>query len=120
MQRDFDRVDSMDTIEVALKKMRHFENECMIVDKRHEDDEYGLLLLTDIARQVIGRDRAPERVNVYEVMVKPVVWVDPKMDIRYCAKLFEHMNLIRAPVIENDEVVGIVSLIDLVIRGLCR
>lgn len=118
MKRKFDLVDGMTTIKNALDAMQHLETKCLIVEKRHEDDEYGILLISDISRKVLAKDRAPERVNVYEVMQKPVVTVDPDMDIRYCARLFDHLNLSRAPVVESGKVVGIVSFTDLVIVGM--
>ena len=118
MKTEFDTVDSMATISEALKSMRHVETKCLIVNKRHDDDEYGVLLLSDVARKVIGQNRAPERVNVYEVMAKPVITVDPEMNIRYCARLFDRFELSRAPVVEHGKVVGIVSFTDMVLRGL--
>ena len=118
MKAEFDTVDSMMTIYDALKSMRHIETKCLIVDKRHDDDEYGILLISDIARKVIAENRAPERVNVYEVMAKPVIAVDPEMVIRYCARLFARFELSRAPVIEHGKVVGIISFTDMVLRGL--
>ena len=118
MKTEFDTVDSMATIYDALKSMRHIETKCLIVNKRHDDDEYGVLLLSDVARKVIGQNRAPERVNVYEVMAKPVITVDPEMNIRYCARLFDRFELSRAPVVEHGKVVGIVSFTDMVLRGL--
>jgi signal-transduction protein with cAMP-binding, CBS, and nucleotidyltransferase domain len=118
MKTQFDLVDGMATVQEALRTMKHVETKCLIVDKRHEDDEYGMLLLSDVARHVLGKDRAPERVNVYEIMTKPVISVDPGMDIRYCARLFDRFQLTRAPVLENGRVIGIVSLTDLVLRGL--
>jgi CBS domain-containing protein len=57
-------------------------------------------------------------VNIYEIMSKPVVSVDPNMDIRYCARMFEQFGLSRAPVIENGKVIGIVSFTDIVLKGL--
>jgi CBS domain-containing protein len=51
-------------------------------------------------------------------MVKPVITVSPKMDIRYCARLFDHYNILRAPVIENDELLGIVGFSDIVLQGM--
>jgi CBS domain-containing protein len=51
-------------------------------------------------------------------MSKPVVSVDPEMDIRYCARLFERFGLALAPVIQNRTVVGVVSYRDIVLRGL--
>ena len=83
-------------------------------------DEYGILLLADIARLVLGRDRSPDRVNVYEIMSKPVLSVNPAMDIRYCARLFDRFGLSMAPVIEGGEVIGLVSYNDLVLKGMIR
>ena len=100
--------------------MKHVETKCLIVDKRHDDDEYGMLLISDIARHVVAHDRSPDRVNVYEVMAKPVISVDPDMDIRYCARLFDRFDLSRAPVIDrNRQISGIVSFTDIVLKGLC-
>jgi CBS domain-containing protein len=118
MKRDFDTVDGMALVKEAIRKMRHGESKCLIVPKRDEDDEIGILLVSDIARLVLAKDRSPERVNVYEIMAKPVISVDPEMDIRYCARLFARFDLSRAPVVADGEVVGIVSFTDLVMKGL--
>lgn len=120
MKAEFDMVDGMTTVSDALCKMRHVDTKCILVDKRHEDDEYGMVLISDIAKFVLAKDRAPDRVNVYEIMSKPVVSVDPGMDIRYCARLFENFGLSRAPVLEGKKVIGVVSYTDMVLRGLCQ
>ena len=82
MKREFDIVDGMETVADTLAQMLHVETKCVIVKKRHSDDEYGMVLMSDIARQVLARDRAAERVNIYEVMSKPLLSVAPDMDIR--------------------------------------
>ncbi len=120
MDPKVDMIDGMATVAEALKILKRGSTQCLIVNKRHEDDEYGILLVSDIARHVLARNRAPERVNVYEVMAKPVIAVDPLMDIRYCARLFGRFELSRAPVIDGGRVVGVVSFTELVLRGLCR
>ena len=119
MKTEFDLVDGLVTVADALRTMKHTETKSLIVDKRHADDEYGIVLLSDIARRVLAKDRAPERVNVYEIMTKPVVTVSPEMDIRYCARLFDRFSLSRAPVIENGRLIGIISFTDMVLKGLC-
>ncbi|MGB0721847.1 MAG: CBS domain-containing protein [Gammaproteobacteria bacterium] len=118
MKHAFDMVDGMATVAEALRQMEHVETKTLVVNKRHDDDEYGIVLLKDIATKVLARDRAPERVNIYEIMSKPVVGVEPAMDIRYCARLFERFGLSRAPVLENGRVVGVVSYTDIVIQGM--
>lgn len=120
MLKEFDAIDGMLTIAEAIKALRHVETKALIVNKRHDDDEYGLLLISDIARKVLATDRSPERVNVYEIMAKPVITVDADMDIRYCARLFERFAITRTPVLEKGEVIGIVSFTDLVLNGLCK
>jgi predicted transcriptional regulator len=120
MKTNFDMVDGLDTVATALEKMFHVETKSLIVKKRHLDDEFGLVMLSDIARQVLAMDRAPERVNIYEIMTKPALSVSPNMDIRYCARIFSRFDLSRAPVVEHGEVVGVVSYTDMVLKGLKR
>ena len=118
MRADVTQVNGRINILEAMRIMKKVQATCLIVEKRHENDEYGMLLFSDVARQVIAKDRAPERVNVYEIMAKPVISVRPGMDIRYCARLFDSFGISHAPVIENDKVVGIVSYYLLVLEGL--
>ena len=118
MKAQFDMVDGLATVAEAMKTMVHVETKCLIVRKRHEDDEYGIVTLADVARQVLAVDRAPERVNIYEIMTKPVIHVSPDMDIRYCARLFARLDINRAPVVEDGRVIGIVGYTDLVLKGL--
>jgi len=118
MKSDFDMVDGMDTVADALKNSKYPESKCFIVNVRHDNDEYGIVLLSDIAKKVLARDKSPDRVNIYEIMFKPVVSVDPDMDIRYCTRLFDSFGLNRAPVVEHKKVIGIVGYTDIVLRGV--
>ncbi len=120
MKTDFGMIDGIATVGDALKKMKSLKTAVLVVNKRHDDDEYGLVTSGDIARHVLAKDRAPDRVNVYEIMSKPVISVHPQMDIRYCSRLFADYNLVRAPVIENLKVIGIVSPNSLVLDGLYK
>ncbi len=118
MKESVDIVDGLITVADALRRMKHVNNLALIVDKRHADDEYGIVLLADIARQVLALDKSPERVNVYEIMSKPVLGVPPDMDIRYCARMFDKFGLSLAPVIDQGKVVGLVSYSGLVLKGM--
>ena len=118
MKRDFDLVDGKLTVREALLAMKHPETRTLIIDKRDADDEYGLVLISDIAKKILAADRSPDRVNLYEIMAKPVLSVRPEMSIKYCARLLERFSLMRAPVISEGKVLGVVSFHDLVLRGL--
>ena len=118
MRTEVTVVDGRTDVLEALKVMKRVQATCLMVKKRDEHDEWGMVLFSDIAKQVLAKDRAPERVGVYEIMAKPVISVHPDMDIRYCARLFERFGISHAPVIEGGEIVGIVSYYLLVLEGL--
>jgi predicted transcriptional regulator len=118
MKTEFGRIDAAATVSDALKMMKTIGSSVLIVNKRHVDDEWGMITSGDIARHVLAKNRAPERVNVYEVMACPVISVRPEMDIRHCSRLFATYNLVRTPVVVGEEIVGIVSPNALVLDGL--
>lgn len=118
MRTDVTEIDGNLSVLQALKIMKKASDTILIVKRRDEYDEFGLLSFTDVAKQVVARNRAPERVSVYEIMAKPCLTVRPEMEIRYCARLFENFGISHAPVVENDKVVGTVSYYRLVLHGL--
>jgi predicted transcriptional regulator len=120
MEQDYVVVEGVATVAEALAIMRDKNAHFLVVAKRHEDDEFGIVLLSDIAKHVLARNRSPERTNVYEIMSKPVLSVRPDMDIRYCARFFDRFGISTAPVIEGGDIRGIVAYDQLVLKGLAR
>lgn len=120
MRNKFEIIDGFTTVADAIRQFKATGSKALIVNRRNEDDEYGIVLLSDIAKKVLGRDSAPERVNVYEIMSKPLLFVPPDMDIRYCVRLFENFGISIAPVMENREVIGTVRYDELVLLGMLR
>ncbi|OIQ01144.1 MAG: histidine kinase [Zetaproteobacteria bacterium CG2_30_59_37] len=121
MKHKYDLVDGLSTVRQVLDMMQHVETKCVIVDKRHEDDEYGIVVLADIARHVLAANKSPDRVSIYEVMTKPAVTVSPNMNIRHASALFARLGLSRAPVVNGEgEIIGIVSHTDMVLKGLMQ
>jgi len=118
MTQDYICMDGMQTIREAIDAMKNNDIKVIIVNKRDQHDAYGILVLSDIAKQVLAKDRSPDRVNIYEVMAKPIVSVPPKMDIRYCARLFERFGLSHVPVIENEDILGLIGYKELVLHEL--
>ncbi len=118
MRKSVTEVDGGIDVMEAMRIMKRVGATCLVVEKRHDHDDYGMVLFSDIAKEVIARDRAPERVNVFEVMAKPVISVRPDMSIRNCARLFERFDISHALVIDNETVVGIVSYYLIVLGGL--
>lgn len=120
MKKQHIELDGLTTVQDALKEMVAAEASVLIVKKRDKDDEYGIVQLSDIAKKVLAKDRSADRVNIYEIMTKPIISVSPNMDVRYCSRLFEQLGLSSVPVIENDAIIGIVGYTELVLHGLVK
>ena len=109
-------IDGLATVQQALDKMRRENVGALVIDRREEGDEFGIIVLSDIASKVIAENRAPERTNVYEVMSKPVLTVNVDMDIKYAIRLLSRFDLSRALVTQDGQLVGLVSLREMVFR----
>jgi CBS domain-containing protein len=109
-------IDGLATVRDAMEVMRRDDISSLVVDRRHEGDEYGLVVVHDIAEHIIGGNRSPDRTNVYEIMTKPVISLDADMDIKYAVRLLFRFGLSRAIVLEQGELIGIVTLRELVFR----
>ena len=112
------RVDALATVEAAIDQMRGEGVGSLVIDHRHDGDEYGIIVIADIAAKVIAENRSPARTNVYEVMSKPVLTVAGGMDIKYAIKLLSRFGLARALVTESGQLVGLVTLREMVFRYL--
>ena len=114
MAADIISINGLATVSDAMALMRRRNVNSLIVDRRDENDEIGLVLVSDIARRVIAPNRSPDRVNVYEIMSKPVWTLSPDMLARYAVRLLSRFELSRAVVVDRDRnPVGIVTLRDL-------
>jgi len=115
MTRGVCTIAGMATIEEAVESMREKNLSSLVVERRGENDEYGLIELFDIAKNVIAENRALERTNVYEVMTKPVMAVSADMDISYAVRHLVRFRLTRAVVIDDTRSpIGIVTLRDMI------
>jgi len=113
MTRDVVTIDGSATVAEAIQKMKDEGVRCLIVDRRSEDDAYGIITQRDICYKVIAYNEDPAAVAVHEIMSKPLVVVNKSLDIRHVARLMANQGLSRAPVIFDDKVQGIVSVSDI-------
>jgi CBS domain-containing protein len=116
MSADPVRIDGFATVDAALALMRDRGISALVVDRRDERDEFGMLLVADIAREVVGRNRPVARTNVYEIMAKPAPAVDADMDIRYAIRQMARFELTHSVVLHQRDLVGVVTLRDMTVR----
>ena len=108
-------IDGMATASEAAAKMRSEKVYSLLVNKRYPDDAWGILVYQDFIKGVILPSRSPHKVNVYEIMTKPVISVPADMDIRYVARLICRAGIRRAPVDDGGDLIGMVSLASLIL-----
>ncbi|MFC1236150.1 MULTISPECIES: CBS domain-containing protein [unclassified Vibrio] len=118
MANSYVMVDGITTVKEGIRLARLHVVKALVVNKRNEDDEYGIVLMNDVAKKVLAQNRSVERTNIYEIMTKPALSVDPDMNVKYCARLFERFGVSRAPVIEDGKVIGMVSYNNIVVNGM--
>ena len=116
MRNGVHTVDGLATVSEAVALMRRHHVSSLAVLRRDDDDEMGLVGVTDVAHKVIAENRAPERVNVYEIMSKPVLTLPSGMQARYAVRLLVRFGISRAVVVDHDRnPVGMATLRDLVL-----
>ena len=110
-------IDALASVKEAINSMREGGVSSLVVNRRDDDDEYGLLVVADIAREVIAKKRSIDRVSVYEIMSKPVLTLPAEMQVKYAVRLLVRFGLSRALVVDDQrKPVGIVTLRDMVLR----
>jgi len=109
-------IDGMATVHEALELMRENNVYSLVVERRRPGDEYGMVVVSDIANKVIAHNRSPDRVNIYEIMSKPVLTMSADMEIKYAIRLLGRFGLSRGVVVDGNEAVGFVTLTDMVFR----
>ncbi|MCG8639026.1 MAG: CBS domain-containing protein [Desulfobacterales bacterium] len=117
MSKGIITIDGMATAKEAAAKMRSEKVASLLVEKRYEDDAWGMLVVQDFIKGVIMTGRSPSDVHVYEIMTKPVITVPGDMDIRYVARLLYRANIRRAPVEEAGQLIGNISLSALILEN---
>jgi CBS domain-containing protein len=74
----------------------------------------GILSERDYARKIVLKDKSSKKTPVSEIMESEVVTVKPSDNLDYCMELMSQKRIRHLPVIENDAIIGLVSIGDVV------
>lgn len=111
-------VNGLATMREAVNLMKQKKIHALIVDKRDDTDDFGLITVNEIATGVIEPNRSLDRTAVYEFMIKPALTVNAEKNIRYAIRLLSRYGETRAIVTEDGHAVGFVTLADMVLHYL--
>lgn len=112
MVRKIEMVESDAPVFDAIEKLLDKRLRSLVVKPRGERDVYGIITVRDIVYKVIGMNLDPHRVKVEEIAVKPVVCINGAMDLEHAVSLMKNFNVARVFVCDGMDVIGVVSLTD--------
>lgn len=98
----------------AVRQMRIEGVRSLIVERRDRSDPYAIVTYSDIVSKVLAEGKDPEHVTVDSIMTKPLITIPPDMKVEFIARLFRQHGIGHAPVLECGELLGMVSMTDLI------
>lgn len=115
MQTSVHKVNGLASVKDALAIMNKHSVSSLVIDRRDDDDEFGVITVHGIASNVVAKDKSTERTSVYEVMTKPALTLDCEMNTKYAIRLLARFSQNRALITRGKDLLGIVTQRDLVL-----
>ncbi|MCL5271364.1 MAG: CBS domain-containing protein [bacterium] len=97
----------------AVAQMNDSRVSSLMVEKANPRDTYGIVTMGDIVTRVVAKGLPLSQVPVHEIMTKPVIVIMPDLSVKHVARLLANCRISRAPVFDNNELVGIITMHDI-------
>lgn len=110
--REVFTIDANDTVLSALQKMA--DNNIGALPVTEDGKVVGVISERDYARKCVLKGRASVGTTVREIMSSPVITVNPKQGVSECLSLITDRHLRHLPVLDEGQLIGLVSIGDLV------
>ena len=107
-------VDLDDTLAQALLKLTHHKIGALLVFDKEKEQIKGILSERDIIRHFAGRLNIDTTVTVSQIMTKGVTYVKPHQTLDNCLHLMTTGRFRHLPVMDEEKIVGIISIGDVV------
>lgn len=114
MKTDVVTISPLASLRDAMAKMRHHKVKSLVVERRDDEDAYGIITYATILRTIVAEEGDIDLINVYDVCRKPVITVPPGMNLKYVARLMADQRLGRVVVLETGDLAGIITMTDIV------
>lgn len=113
MQEKVKTVTEKSTLSDTARMMRDLGVSSFIVEKKDEWDAFGIITRKDMVEALMSEPVHEGPLLVEDIMTKPAITVHPELSIYNCLQLMRMVSIRRMPVVEDNELIGIVSNTDL-------
>jgi len=120
MTKKLEAVDAEAPIYDAIEKMIDKRIRSLLVRPRDEKDVHGVITVRDIVNKALMKNLDLNKTKVREIASKPLVCVDKDMDVEYAVNLMSKFNIARVFVNDGKEIIGIISLLDILSAELLK
>jgi CBS domain-containing protein len=117
MTTDVVTIRSSAKVSQAIALMQSKQMRSLIVEREVQGGAYGIVTERDIVYNVTAKSADPVTMMVGEIMQKPCVAVESHLSLPAVAKCFLETGIQRTPVIENGQLLGIVSINDIIMKS---
>ena len=99
------------TLEHAVSLMNEHEIGCLVVVEGEKP--VGIITERDLLKRCLAKSKELGKIKVEDIMSKPVVTVNPDLQIEEAAKLMCEKKIKKLPIVEGDKLRGLVTLTDI-------
>lgn len=114
MVRDVATISPMATLREAMQAMKARRVKSLVVERRDAHDVYGIITYTNILKTIVAEEGDIDLINVYDVCAKPAVTISAQTQVKYAARMMVNMKLRRLLAMEGNDMVGIITMNDIV------
>jgi CBS domain-containing protein len=100
------------SVKEAVDTMNEHGIGCLVVVEK--ESPVGILTERDLLKRVLAKSKDPRKINVQEIMSKPLIVGKPDMLIEEVIKLMLDKKIKKLPIVENGKLLGLVTLTDIV------
>lgn len=113
--REVYKIKSNETVFTALEQLAKYDvGALLVVDKN--DEISGIFSERDYARKGVILGKSSKKTKIKEMMTTTIYFVKPENYLRECLELMTKKRTRHLPVMEDDKLVGLVSIGDIVNR----
>jgi len=100
------------SVKEAVDTMNEHGIGCLVVVEK--ESPVGIVTERDLLKRVLAESKDPRKINVQEIMSKPLIVGKPDMLIEEVIKLMIDKKIKKLPIVENGKLLGLVTLTDIV------